>query len=70
MEDGSKGELLRRARVILDSMYGNGADFRDGQFEAIDRLVRTRSRLLIVQKTGWGKSVVYFIAAKWSIRQF
>src|SRR4030081_2855888 len=40
------------------------ADFRDGQQEAIQHIVEGRGRLLVVQKTGWGKSSVYFIATK------
>jgi ATP-dependent DNA helicase RecQ len=40
------------------------AAFRDGQEEAIRHVVEGRSRLLVVQKTGWGKSFVYFIATK------
>ncbi|WP_304703270.1 RecQ family ATP-dependent DNA helicase [Turicimonas muris] len=40
------------------------ANFREGQEEAIKRLIVGNSRLLIVQKTGWGKSFVYFIATK------
>ncbi len=38
--------------------------FRDGQEEAIRHIVEGKSRLLVVQKTGWGKSFVYFIATK------
>ena len=38
--------------------------FRDGQWEAIDALVNRRARLLVVERTGWGKSSVYFIATK------
>lgn len=38
--------------------------FRDGQEEAIQHVVDGKGRLLVVQKTGWGKSSVYFIAAK------
>ena len=38
------------------------ASFRAGQEEAIKHVVEGRSRLLVVQKTGWGKSLVYFIA--------
>ncbi len=41
-----------------------GAVFREGQGEAIRHVVEGRGRLLVVQKTGWGKSAVYFIAAK------
>lgn len=40
------------------------ATFRDGQEEAIQTLVEGYARLLVVQKTGWGKSFVYFIATK------
>ena len=40
------------------------AQFRDGQMEAIQHVIEARGRLLVVQKTGWGKSSVYFIAAK------
>jgi ATP-dependent DNA helicase RecQ len=39
------------------------AQFRDGQAAAIEHVVEGRGRLLVVQKTGWGKSFVYFIAA-------
>lgn len=40
------------------------ARFREGQEGAIRHIVEGRGRLLVVQKTGWGKSFVYFIAAK------
>ena len=40
------------------------ATFRDDQEDAIAHLVEGRGRLLVVQKTGWGKSFVYFIATK------
>jgi ATP-dependent DNA helicase RecQ len=46
---------------------GSGRDdaaFRDGQEEPIRHVVEGRGRLLVVQKTGWGKSFVYFIATK------
>lgn len=42
----------------------NEAAFRDGQEEAIRHVVEGRGRLLVVQKTGWGKSFVYFIATR------
>nr|WP_295543657.1 RecQ family ATP-dependent DNA helicase [uncultured Thiohalocapsa sp.] len=38
--------------------------FRDGQWEAIDALVNHRRKLLVVQRTGWGKSSVYFISTR------
>jgi ATP-dependent DNA helicase RecQ len=37
------------------------AEFRDGQREAIGALVDDRARVLVVQRTGWGKSAVYFL---------
>ena len=40
------------------------ATFREGQETAIHHIVEGRGRLLVVQKTGWGKSFVYFIATK------
>lgn len=40
------------------------ATFREGQEEAIRLIVEKVPRLLIVQRTGWGKSFVYFIATK------
>lgn len=49
----------------LRTAIGNpSVDFRDGQWEAIDQLVSRRGRVLCVQRTGWGKSMVYFVAAK------
>lgn len=51
-------ELLRIGSGRAD------ATFRDGQEEAIRHIVEGKGRLLVVQKTGWGKSFVYFIAAK------
>src|SRR5512140_799792 len=49
---------------LLEQMLGPAAQFRDGQWEAIDLTANQRQRLLLVQRTGWGKSVVYFLAAK------
>lgn len=40
------------------------AQFHDGQLEAIVELVQNQRQMLVVQKTGWGKSGVYFIATK------
>jgi ATP-dependent DNA helicase RecQ len=54
-----------RALTLLRIGPGNPtATFRDGQEEAIRHVVEGRGRLLVVQKTGWGKSFVYFIATK------
>ena len=55
----------RRALALLRTGTGQrDADFRDGQEEAIRHVVEGRGRLLVVQKTGWGKSFVYFIATR------
>jgi len=40
------------------------ADFRDGQWRAINQIVNLKKRMLVVQRTGWGKSSVYFISTK------
>jgi ATP-dependent DNA helicase RecQ len=53
-----------RALALLRQMLGPQADFRPGQWEAIHTVAGLRERALIVQRTGWGKSVVYFLASK------
>lgn len=54
-----------RALQLLRVGTGRGdTTFRDGQEESIRHIVEGRGRLLVVQKTGWGKSFVYFIATK------
>jgi ATP-dependent DNA helicase RecQ len=55
----------QRALELLRSGTGiPNAQFREGQEEAIREVVAGRRRLLVVEKTGWGKSLVYFIAVK------
>lgn len=56
-------EIFAKATGILRAMYGPSATFRQGQYEAIEATL-TRSRTLVVQRTGWGKSLVYFICTK------
>ncbi|RSM21239.1 ATP-dependent DNA helicase RecG [Aeromonas salmonicida] len=54
-----------QAQQLLQTALANpAAEFRDGQWEAIDALVNQRQKLLVVQRTGWGKSSVYFISTK------
>jgi ATP-dependent DNA helicase RecQ len=53
-----------QAQAILEQLAGAGAVLRDDQWTAIEALVVQRRRALVVQRTGWGKSAVYFIAAK------
>ena len=52
------------AQAILEQLAGPQAVLRDDQWTAIEALVVHRRRALVVQRTGWGKSAVYFIAAK------
>src|SRR3954447_14807426 len=55
--------LRERATAALRRLVGrDDVDFRDGQLEAINALVAGRRRVLVVQRTGWGKSAVYFVA--------
>jgi ATP-dependent DNA helicase RecQ len=59
------GYNATRALQLLRTGSGRGdASFRKGQEDAIRHIVEGKGRLLVVQKTGWGKSFVYFIAAK------
>jgi len=53
----------QEAEAALREASGNAsARFREGQWEAIEEVVARRGRVLLVQRTGWGKSVVYFVA--------
>ena len=54
MDRQSGEDLLKRA------LGNTGAKFREGQWEAIDALVNQKQKLMVVQRTGWGKSSVYF----------
>jgi ATP-dependent DNA helicase RecQ len=49
---------------LLRLIAGPEAMFRAGQREAIEAVVSERGRVLLVQRTGWGKSAVYFIATR------
>ena len=54
---------MDRVYEVLRESYGENAKFREGQKEAIEAVVNEK-RTLVVQKTGWGKSLVYFLATK------
>jgi ATP-dependent DNA helicase RecQ len=55
----------RRALALLQhALHDPTADFRAGQWEAIEALVDRQARLLLVRRTGWGKSLVYFMATR------
>lgn len=55
----TRAEALAALRELVGR---DDADFHDGQYEAIKALVDGRRRALVVQRTGWGKSAVYFVA--------
>src|SRR5581483_5291967 len=55
--------LSATALARLRALTGEpAAQFRPGQLEAIHDVVADRARVLCVQRTGWGKSAVYFVA--------
>jgi ATP-dependent DNA helicase RecQ len=55
--------LTDEALAALRTLTGDpSAEFRTGQLEAIRDVVVDRARVLCVQRTGWGKSAVYFVA--------
>lgn len=53
-----------RLRAALDQGVGPGAEWREGQLEAILAAIEPGGRTLVVQRTGWGKSLVYFVATR------
>ena len=53
--------IQERAYSILKNAYGPGAQFHPGQLDAIVSVVSGRDSL-VVEKTGWGKSLVYFVS--------
>ncbi len=57
-------DLLGKAQELLRRMLGPQAQFREGQWQAINAIVTRRRRVLVVQRTGWGKSLVYFLSTK------
>ena len=56
--------VTERATELLRRLAGPQAGFREGQIEAIRALAEDRGRVLVVQRTGWGKSAVYLITTK------
>jgi ATP-dependent DNA helicase RecQ len=57
--DTIHAQALTQLRALTDDP---AAEFRPGQLEAIRDVVADRARVLCVQRTGWGKSAVYFVA--------
>src|ERR1700709_982086 len=57
------GDAIReQAQASLQALAGPSAAPREDQWEAVRALVAQRRRALVVQRTGWGKSAVYFVA--------
>jgi len=56
--------MFTNAQILLRKMIGEQAAFRPGQWEAIEAVGSKKQRVLVVQRTGWGKSLVYFLATK------
>ena len=57
-----RAQVRARAEAVLRELAGPAATLREDQWLAIEALVVDRRRALVVQRTGWGKSAVYFIA--------
>ena len=57
------------ALALLRELAGPDAAFREHQLDAVADLVVGRRRVLCVQRTGWGKSAVYFLATALLRRQ-
>ncbi|SDY79314.1 ATP-dependent DNA helicase, RecQ-like [Micromonospora pattaloongensis] len=57
-----RGAVRERAEAVLRRLAGEHARLRDDQWRAIEALVVDKRRVLCVQRTGWGKSAVYFVA--------
>ncbi|MFC7982389.1 RecQ family ATP-dependent DNA helicase [Streptomyces sp. NPDC057336] len=65
MEHTSNADLRTAADAVLARLVGDASEsarLRDDQWRAIEALVAEGRRALVVQRTGWGKSAVYFVA--------
>ncbi|RPK49341.1 ATP-dependent DNA helicase RecQ [Streptomyces sp. ADI93-02] len=65
MTNADRAELRASADSVLARLVGDAtgtARLREDQWRAIEALVADRRRALVVQRTGWGKSAVYFVA--------
>jgi ATP-dependent DNA helicase RecQ len=64
MADGLAAGLAQRAQELLGVLAGQQARLREDQLAAIQALVVDRRRVVVVKRTGWGKSAVYFLATR------
>src|SRR5580704_768413 len=61
LRDEAEHTLHEEAERCLRALAGPSARLREDQWTAIQALARDRRRALVVQRTGWGKSAVYFV---------
>jgi ATP-dependent DNA helicase RecQ len=61
-EEADRAAVRERAEEVLRRLAGAQAVLREDQWRAIEALTVDRRRVLCVQRTGWGKSAVYFVA--------
>jgi superfamily II DNA or RNA helicase len=68
VSDAGAGDSVTRvaegARALLPALAGPQAVLRDDQLAAIQALVVDRRRVVVVKRTGWGKSAVYFLGTR------
>ncbi|WP_306215613.1 RecQ family ATP-dependent DNA helicase [Actinoplanes sp. RD1] len=62
VSDAERAAVRECAEEVLRRLAGEHAVLREDQWRAIEALVVDRRRVLCVQRTGWGKSAVYFVA--------
>jgi len=64
-QEKNEGAILREQALehLTMALKNPTATFREGQWESIEQLLKQK-RVLVVQRTGWGKSMVYFLATK------
>jgi ATP-dependent DNA helicase RecQ len=60
--EAERAAVRERAEEVLRRLAGEHAVLREDQWRAIEALTVDRRRVLCVQRTGWGKSAVYFVA--------
>jgi ATP-dependent DNA helicase RecQ len=56
--------FVKGLALMRQALAHANAEFRPDQWEAIHAVAARRARLLVVQRTGWGKSLVYFLATR------
>ena len=62
IDPADRDAVRERADAVLRELAGGDARLREDQWRAIEALVVDHRRALVVQRTGWGKSAVYFVA--------